>query len=139
MKKIFLDTNILLDYGQQRDRHEEAETIFDLRDAGLIELYASYLSYANMGYILRHMEIESKYALINSTREGITVLPCNDVQLDASLAHHVKDYEDMLQYQCALAAGCDVIVTNNKKDFYEFCELPFMTSEEFLLQFEYSD
>lgn len=139
MKKIFLDTNILLDYGQQRDRHEEAETIFDLRDAGLIELYASYLSYANMGYILRHMEIESKYALINSTREGITVLPCNDVQLDASLAHHVKDYEDMLQYQCALAAGCDVVVTNNKKDFYEFCELPFMTSEEFLLQFEYSD
>ena len=117
MKKIFLDTNILLDYGQQRDRHEEAETIFDLRDAGLIELYASYLSYANMGYILRHMETEAKYALINSTREGITVLPCNDVQLDSALAHHVKDYEDMLQYQCALAAGCDVVVTNNKKDF----------------------
>ena len=105
-EKIFLDTNILLDYGQQRDRLEEAETIFYLGDAGMIELYASYLSYANMGYILRHMEQEAKYALINSTREGVTVLPCNDTQLDAALAHHVKDYEDMLQYQCALAAGC---------------------------------
>jgi hypothetical protein len=61
------------------------------------------------------------------------------VQLDAALAQHVKDYEDMLQYQCALAAGCDVIVTNNKKDFYEFCQLPFLTSEEFLLQFDYSE
>lgn len=137
MKKVFLDTNILLDFGQQRERHEEAETIFCLGDAGEIELYASYLSYANMGYILREMEREAKYALINSTREGIIVLPCDDVQLDEALAHHVKDYEDMLQYQCAIAAGCDVIVTNNKKDFYEFCQLPFMTSEEFLLQFDY--
>jgi len=139
MKKVFLDTNILLDYGQQREMHEEAETIFNLGDAGLIELYASYLSYANMGYILRHMEQESKYALINSCREGITVLPCTDMQLVAALAHHVRDYEDMLQYQCALAAGCDVVVTNNKKDFYEFCQLPFMTSEEFLMQFDFAD
>ena len=136
--KVFLDTNILLDYGQQRDRHEEAETIFCLGDAGKIELFASYLSYANMGYILRDMEREAKYDLIESTREGITVLPCDNTQLDAALRQHVKDYEDMLQYQCALAAGCDIIVTNNKKDFYEFCQLPFLTSEEFLLQFDYS-
>ena len=139
MKKVFLDTNILLDYGQQRDRHNEAETIFCLGDMGEIELFASYLSYANMGYILRDMEREAKYALITSTREGITVLPCDDIQLDAALQQHMKDYEDMLQYQCALAAGCDVIVTNNKKDFYEFCQLPFLTSEEFLLQFDYSE
>lgn len=139
MKKVFLDTNILLDYGQQRARHNEAETIFCLGDIGEIELFASYLSYANMGYILRDMEREAKYALIASTREGITVLPCDDIQLDAALQHHVKDYEDMLQYQCALAAGCEVIVTNNKKDFNEFCQLPFLTSEEFLLQFDYSE
>ena len=139
MKKVFLDTNILLNYGQQRDRHEEAEAIFCLGDMGEIEIFASYLFYANMGYILRDMEREAKYALESSTREGITVLPCDDLQLDAALNHHVKDYEDMLQYQCALAAGCDVIVTNNKKDFYEFCQLPFLTSEEFLLQFDYSE
>jgi len=35
------------------------------------------------------------------------------------------------------AAGCDVIVTNNKRDFHAFCELPFLTSEEFLLQFDF--
>ena len=49
----------------------------------------------------------------------------------------VKDYEDMLQYQCALEVGCDVVVTNNKRDFQEFCLLPFLTSEEFLLEIEY--
>ena len=91
-----------------------------------------------MGYILRGMEHEAKYSLINSIREGIIVLPCDSAQLDLALTHHVKDYEDMLQYQCALAAGCDVIVTNNKRDFQEFCQIPFFTSEEFLLQFDYS-
>ena len=137
MRRIFLDTNILLDYGQGRDRHEEAEMIFSLGDAGIVELFASYLSYANMGYILRHMEREARYALIRLTRENVTVLPCDSKQLDASLALPVKDYEDMLQYQCAIAARCDVIVTNNKRDYSEFCELPFMTSEEFLLQLDY--
>jgi len=33
----------------------------------------------------------------------------------------------------------NILVTNNKKDFYEFCQLPFLTSEEFLLQFDYSE
>ena len=54
-------------------------------------------------------------------------------QIYAALAKEVKDYEDMLQCQCALAAGCDVIVTNNTKDYQEFCTLPFMTSRDFLL------
>jgi hypothetical protein len=59
----------------------------------------------------------------------------DDSQIYAALAQEVKDYEDMLQYQCALAAGCDIIVTNNTKDYQEFCTLPFMTSRDFLLYY----
>jgi predicted nucleic acid-binding protein len=107
MMKVFLDTNILIDYVDHREKRVYAGLILSMADEGLITLYASYLSYANMGYILRKR------------------------------TH--KDYEDMLQYQCALAAGYDVVVTNNKKDFHEFCKLPFLTSEEFLLQFDYHE
>ena len=70
-------------------------------------------------------------------RQPFTVLPCDAAQLDAGLGFEVRDFEDMMQYQCAKAAGCDVIVTNNKRDFHEFCELPFLSSEEFLLQIDY--
>lgn len=63
--------------------------------------------------------------------------PCDSAQLDDALTNPDKDYEDMLQYQCALTAGCDLIVTNNKRDFFEFCQLPFLTSEEFLLQIDF--
>ena len=75
--------------------------------------------------------------MIRLARKIATVVPWDASQLDAAIGHPVKDYEDMLQYQSALAAGCDVVVTNNKRDFHEFCQLPFLTSEEFLLQFEY--
>ncbi len=137
MKRVFLDTNILLDYGLDRELADYAEDILALGKEGYIELYASYLSFANMGYILRHHPVEEAYSLIRLMRKPVFVLPCDADQLDAGLNVQVKDFEDMMQYQCALAANCDVIITNNKKDFYSFCELPFLTAEEFLLQFNF--
>ncbi len=139
MMKVFLDTNILLDFGLDRERADFAGGILQLGKDGLIDLYASYLSYANMGYILRDRPNTERYELVRMMRQPVVVLPCDANQLDAGLNSEVKDFEDMLQYQCALAAGCDVVVTNNKKDFHEFCSLPFLTSEEFLLQFDYKE
>ena len=69
--------------------------------------------------------------------EDITMLPLLPENVRNTIDHPTRDLEDMMQYQCAKAAGCDVIVTNNKRDFHEFCELPFLTSEEFLLQIDY--
>ncbi|MBQ2673900.1 MAG: PIN domain-containing protein [Prevotella sp.] len=137
MKKVFLDTNILMDFVENRKNREYAETIIELGKTGTIQLFASYLSFANMGYILRKRQQEERYRMIRNARKIVIVLPCDAAQLDTTLTDPVKDYEDMLQYQCALAAGCDVIVTNNKRDFQEFCQLPFLTSEEFLLQVEF--
>ena len=65
-------------------------------------------------------------------REDTLVLPTDSIQLDEGLALYADDFEDALQYECAKAANCDVIVTNNGKDFAPFCELPFMTAAEFL-------
>lgn len=135
-EKVFLDTNILMDIVEGRPNRQFAETIIELGKNGSIDLFASYLSYANMGYIYRHLRQEERYRLIQRARNVATVLSCDALQLDNTLAQPVKDYEDMLQYQCALEAGCDVIITNNKRDFYEFCDLPFMTAEEYLLQYD---
>jgi predicted nucleic acid-binding protein len=132
MRRVFLDTNILLDFALEREHAEEAEKILALGLAGAIEVCASYLSYANMGFILRHHPKEEIYSLISMMREDVLVLPADSEQLDAGLALHADDIEDALQFQCAKAAGCDVIVTNNGKDFAEFCDLPYMTATEFL-------
>ncbi|MBQ8065083.1 MAG: PIN domain-containing protein [Prevotella sp.] len=134
--KVFLDTNILLDYGQVREEFLYAKAILELGEQKEIELYASYLSYANMGYILRHYPKEDMWLLINDMRKGIHVLSTDSTQLDNALRHTpVKDYEDLLQYLCATEGGCEMIVTNNKRDFLEFSKIPIYTSKEFLYHY----
>lgn len=132
MKRVFLDTNILLDFGLNRKGAAEAEKILALGLAGAIEVCASYLSYANMGFILRHHAKEEIYDLVAKMREDVLVLPTDSSQLDKGLTLFADDFEDALQYQCAKDNSCDVIITNNGKDYAEFCDLPFMTAAEFL-------
>lgn len=132
MKRIFLDTNILLDFGLGRKGAEEAEIILALGMAGVIEVCASYLSYANMGFILRHHPKEEIYDLITQMREDVVVLSTDAAQLDKRLSLFADDFEDALQYQCAKANDCDIIITNNGRDYAEFCDLPYMTALEFL-------
>ena len=48
MMKVFLDTNVLIDYVEHRDKRIYAELILSMADQGIISLFASYLSYANM-------------------------------------------------------------------------------------------
>ena len=91
MRKVFLDTNILLDLVENREKREYAATIIELGRIGAIRLFASYLSYANMGYILRHRSQEERYRLIRAVRRIATVLPCDAPQLDKALSQPVKD------------------------------------------------
>ena len=134
--KVFLDTNVLIDIADDRDNALLTETILNLGMTGKIQNCVSYLSYANINYIKRATPRAERYQLIRRLRQGITVLPCDSTQLDIALNHEdVRDFEDLLQFQCAVAAGCDVIVTNNIRDYMEFCTLPLMTARDFLLSY----
>lgn len=133
--KVFLDTNILLDFVEQRNNLGYAKTILELGKKGELELYASYLTFANMAYILRHRSKDEIYKLLKMARNHVKVLDNTPHQLDKALNQIVNDFEDLLQYYCALSGECDLIITNNKKDFEEFCQLPTFTSEEFLINY----
>ena len=133
MKRLFLDTNILIDYIQARAGCDDAKQLFMRGRNGEVSLYASFLTFANMAYILNgKTDIYELFAMLTGF---ITVLPMNSYQLQAALNCRVKDFEDMLQYQCAKVAGCDTIITGNKRHFTEFSELPLMTANEFLTEF----
>ena len=49
-----------------------------------------------------------------------------------SWTHHKILQMKRIEYQCALAGGCDVIITNDRKGFEEHSMLPIMTAAEFL-------
>ena len=54
MKKVFLDTNILMDAVEFREHGEEANTLLDMSRANIIRCCAATLSFATMSYLLRH-------------------------------------------------------------------------------------
>lgn len=135
MTKIFLDTNILLD--SILDREElaySAQILLQLNSLPQYEVCASYLSFANIAYIIRKMDKEKRYQILRDYSNKVSVLPMDNGQLQSSLNLEAADFEDMLQYQCAIDANCDVLVTNNTKHFSEFCKLPLFTSLDFLLE-----
>lgn len=135
MKRVFLDTNILIDLAMERQCRSEAEMIWELADNSAIDIFATTLSYANAAYVMRRLPLDERYARLDALTKGISIVPLSKEHITAAIAHPTKDFEDMLQYQCARAADCEVIVTNNAKDFTEFCTLPIMTSSEFLTSF----
>ena len=132
MKRVFLDTNILIDYIQARAGGNDAKQLLMRGREGEVSLYASFLTFANMAYILDGKA--DIYELFSMLIGFITVLPMDGDQLQAALSQRAKDFEDMLQYQCAKVAGCDTIITGNKRHFTEFCDLPLMTANEFLTE-----
>ena len=132
MKRVFLDTNILIDYIRARAGGNDAKQLLMRGRDGEVTLCASFLTFANMAYILEgKADIYEFFAMLTGF---ITVLPMDSDQLQAALSRPAKDFEDMLQYQCAKVAGCDIIVTGNKRHFKEFCDLPLMTANELLAE-----
>lgn len=133
MKKIFLDTNILLDWILERDKGQYASIIFELGHKGEIELYSSFLSFANIAYILRKSPTDDLYDILNQLADMVYILPMDQTQMKKALQDKTTDFEDMLQYQCCINGECDILITNNTKHFRDFCNIPLFTSENFLL------
>lgn len=52
-------------------------------------------------------------------------------QILLNIQSDFTDFEDGLQYQCAMSAKCDCIISRNQKDFIN-SEIPVMTAEEFV-------
>ena len=65
--KVFLDTNILIDVIENREGTIIAKNILQYGRNGSLELYASYLSYANINYIKRDCERTLRYKMLNRT------------------------------------------------------------------------
>lgn len=133
MKKIFLDTNILLD---MLIREEYKPQIRDLvLRTSQKELYISFLSVANVAYIMRKYPKPEILKNIGTILNLFNVIANERLQIEKAIQQESPDFEDMLQYQTALSAGCEVILTRNQKDF-NFSQIPVMSVDEYLTHYE---
>lgn len=136
MKKVFLDTNILLDAIQKRTNFQNAETIILLGKKHKLELCVSVISYPTIAYVMRKESKEIIYQILNSFSESMTVLPTDSAIFKKALKAEADDFEDMLQYQTAIAYNCDTLITNNIKDFPLSSAIKVQTAKEFLVEFD---
>ena len=131
MKNIFLYTNFIIDYFVREDLNGEAEKLLQLRESLNLNFFISYLSVANFAYIMRKLPTCQLSNIILRICNVFCVVENTRDQILRSLQSGFKDFEDGLQYQCALDAHCDCIITRNQKDFID-SSIPVMTAGEFI-------
>lgn len=133
MKRVFIDTNIVLDLLAQRmPFYSEAAILFSLADKKETLLSISALCLADSNYILSRLLPPAEVRMIlRKFKVLVNVLPLDDKIADLALNSDFHDFEDAIQYFTALVNEQDLIITRNQPDFKE-SKLPVMTAGEFL-------
>ncbi len=138
--RVFFDTNIIIDLIQERPGFDAIARILQKQENGDIQVCLSVLSMANVAYVLRktlpHSLIVPTLKQISSVME---VIPMDDSQFQQALMLSGPDFEDIMQLTCAIAGGCQVIITHNPRDFHvgkglaeEFQMPEIFTPEEYI-------
>ena len=117
---LFIDTNVVIDYLANRHPFAaEAAELFDLAETGFISIYISAVSYNNIYYILRQsLTHTATIKVLDEITEMIQVVEVNETIIKKSLKSGFKDFEDAIQYNCALLVPeLKAIISRNIKDF----------------------
>ncbi|MDE5957897.1 MAG: PIN domain-containing protein, partial [Muribaculaceae bacterium] len=107
MNKIFLDTNFIIDYFVREDYNGDAEKLLQLGDRLNFKFFISYLSVANFAYIMRKLPASQLNDIIYKICNIFNVVDNTRSQILKNLETGFKDFEDGLQYQCAIDSDCD--------------------------------
>jgi len=120
MKKVFVDTNILVDLLADRKPFSKfAIELFDLAEKNKVNLFTSSHSYATTHYLLKkYMSEADLRSILISLLDFIELVSIDVSIIKRSLLSKHKDFEDAIQIFAANAVdNLDFIVTRNLKDF----------------------
>ncbi len=131
--KLFLDTNVILDLlGERQPFYEPAAKLLTLADKGQINLVASALSFSTLFYLLSRFEdVEIIKEKLRKFKVLVETADLNDRIIEKGLVSEFSDFEDALQYHCALETDCKIIITRDLKGF-KGSVLPVLSPVEYL-------
>ena len=136
MKKIFVDTNIIVDLiADRRPFSKFAIEIFSKAQDKKLKLYTSSHSIATTHYLLKkYIEEKELRNVLYNLLDYIQVIPVDLDVIKKGLKSKHKDFEDAIQMLCAYSIEkMDCIVTRNSKDFRD-CEIPVLSPDEFVIK-----
>jgi predicted nucleic acid-binding protein len=119
MNRVFLDADVVLDfYVQRQPHHNLALRLFTQLKRSKTDCYTSALVVANVYYILAKVE-SRQYAIdkVRRLRKLVAIAPINESTVDAALSAPYKDFEDSIQFHCAIQNGINTLITRNIRDY----------------------
>lgn len=133
MRKILVDTNIVMDLLSKRDPfYQSAADLFSLADNKKLKLSVSALTLTNVHYVLNKQISNEAREILRKFKVLVRILSLNDKILDLALNDTgFNDFEDAIQYFTAIDNKQEIILTRNIKDFKN-ASIPVMTAEAFL-------
>jgi len=132
MMRIFLDTNVLLDWVLDREGAEDVGRLFERADSpdDKVRLYASFLSMANIAYIIRKESNEVILKIMKTLMHYVNVFDMTQSQLRRLESCESPDIEDRMQILCAESGFISLIITRNVSHFKAYTDIPVMTPKD---------
>ena len=137
MKKLFLDSDVLLDLLLSRAPFtDDIEALIEHSINSEIKLCTSPISITNIHYIIGKLENQSKANL--KTQKILKIVRMENVGqkvMDRASKSKFKDFEDSVQNYCAVESEHKIIITRNTKD-YKKSEISILTPREYLAKID---
>ena len=119
MKKVLLDTNVVLDFALKREPfYEDAKAILNEIANGNIQGYITASMATDIFYLLQ--KTNGKVFAVNTFTDLVIILDILTVYREdvySALNLGWDDFEDALQMQVAVRNGMNAIITRNSKDY----------------------
>ena len=132
MKKIFFDSDIMLDVTLRREQfYLTALNLFEHCHQQNIEVVTTSVAFINTNYFLRKLAPATRWNSLKRLRSVLSIIDVTEAMIDMALKDEHVDFEDAVQYYAAMSANVDFIITRNIKD-YKQSTIPVLTAEQFL-------
>lgn len=133
MQRPLVDLNVLLDVLTRREPHAaDSARLWAAAETRQIYAMVSADSFSTLYYLLRRMTgartAKRGLAMVLDVFEVVEV---NEKTLRQAMDSPVKDFEDAIQYHCAVRGKADCIVTRDLRH-YRNADLPVMSPDAFL-------
>jgi predicted nucleic acid-binding protein len=119
--KVLIDTNIVLDLLLEREPFvEDAIALFERIEAGQVRGYIAATTITNIFYIVRKARgREVALQAVTRIAMGLEICAIDRPTIVQALASNFKDFEDGIQFACAVVNQLDAIATRDTSDFAE--------------------
>ena len=119
-RRIFLDTNVILDFLLEREPfYYDALKIWAACEEGTVEGYVSALTVDNVHYIAQRIKSDTTAMIaVRGILDIFNVVPLDKELMRRAADFHDRDFEDDIQLQSAIKAGCSHLFTRDPTHFH---------------------